>query len=711
MNPADAAAVGRTMRFENGTIIAGFLLALLLDMQPAMAEPAASDVYREHCAVCHGAQLEGSGGPASGPALKGPAFLSHWSRKPPEQLLSYIQKAMPLTAPGSLDPADARAAANVVLVANHLPLASKATAASDRSAFERNIDAGKEDRDATYQASMRARTDLLRHLRPVRDASLAAPSDADWLAWRGTAATHGFSMLNQISTANVGSLALAWSLSLDPGTNAIAPIVHDGVLFMHSSGKVLALDARNGDLLWQYARAEKAMRAPSDQPRGIALYGEALYVPTVDNHVLALDAKTGKLLWDHEIAPPADMLQLTAAPLAVRGKIIQGVSGCSGQEAGGGCYIVALDAKTGREVWRFHTIAQPGQPGDDSWNGAPWRARHGGSVWVTGSYDPALNLVYFGTGQTYAISTLLDPQARKGASTDALFTDTTLALNPDTGKLVWYYQHAAGDVWDHDWAFERTIASLDRRPQKIVLTGGKIGIFDALDAKTGAYLWSFDLGLQNIVTAIDPKTGRKTFNKALTPQFGRSVFVCPSSLGNRNWASTAYDPRTRILYIPVVPTCMDFSRSKPGGAITLENYGEMVVHFRRRPGEDGREGWLAALDIAHRKILWTDKWRAPLVSGALATAGGLVFEAGRDRVLRAVGSRSGATLWHARLPSLPNSFPLTYSVDGTQYIAIVVGGATVLDSYESSLTPEEAPVGDAKTIMVFALPSRFATRN
>jgi alcohol dehydrogenase (cytochrome c) len=558
-----------------------------------------------------------------------------------------------------------------------------------------------EDEDATYHAALAARSDLLNRLRSVDDARLVAPAAQDWLGWRGASDTQGFSKLNQIDRANVAGLALRWSLSMDSGTNGVAPIVQDGVMFVQSGISVRALNAATGDLLWKFSRPVSGAFI-SDQPHGIAVYGNAVYVPTIDGHVLALDAKSGKLLWDQEIAPAGHKFWLTAAPLAVHGKIIQGVSGCSSTGAAGGCFIVAYDAKTGQEAWRFHTIPRPGEPGDDSWNGAPWAKRFGASVWNAGSYDPDLNLVYFGTGQTYNISTLLDPQKRKGDSPDALYTDTTLAINPDTGKLVWFYQHAAEDVWDMDWSFERTLVTLDG--QKVVITGGKLGIFDALDAKTGRYLWSFNFGLQNLVTKIDPKTGHKTYDPALMPEVDKHKFICPSIIGDRNWQTSAFDPAKGLLYVPITPTCMEFWRNDDAKALTLQHPGQMAIKMRRPKGSDGQFGWLAALDVVHQKVVWTDKWRAPQSSAALATAGGLVFNGTRDRVFRALDSSTGETVWETSLPALPNAYPFTYMVDGKQYVAIVTGGGTAFDSYVRLLTPEDSSGSNNKTIMVFALP-------
>ena len=691
---------------------AGFAVALSIvgaaAALSAAAEtgPSGEQVYRENCAGCHGVQLGGSSGPAVGPALKGRAFVTKWGKTSSADLAAYIHQAMPLNNPGSLDTASAAAVANYVLATG-----SK-TGISIVDMVRKNAEPGGytmpsavEDQDAAYHTAIDARAALAAKLRPVDDRLLAAPADGDWLAWRGNIATQGYTPLEQVDRANVGKLGLAWALSLPSGTNGVAPLVHDGVMFIHSNGTVQALDARTGDSIWRFSRPATTTRVPSSQPRGIALYGDAVYVPTVDNHVLALDAKTGQLRWDHQIGKPTDMLQLTAAPIVTHGKVIQGVSGCQGSELPGGCFIVALDAKTGEEAWRFWTVARPGTREGDSWNGAPLERRFGGSNWNTGSYDPDLNLFIVGIAQTYTVSSLLDRQKAKGKSNDGLFTDSTVALDPDTGKMVWYYQHEAAEVWDLDWSFERTLATIDgpKGPQRVVITGGKNGIFDALDAKTGHYLWSVDMGAQNYVTAIDPKTGRKTHDPKLEPVVGQPKLVCPSTIGNRNWMTTAYDPGTRLLYVPMTPTCMDFSRSDPSddGA-----YGEMLIVRRRPPASDGNQGWLAAIDVAHGKIAWVKKRRAPQSSAVLATAGGLVFEGGRDRAFRALDDRSGDTLWQTLLPATPNAYPFSYMVDGVQYVGIVTGGGSAVDAFQTPMTPENPPSNGAKTIMVFALPAQ-----
>jgi alcohol dehydrogenase (cytochrome c) len=408
--------------------------------------------------------------------------------------------------------------------------------------------------------------------------------------------------------------------------------------------------------------------------------------------------RTGKLLWDTPIAGPEGRLQTTAAPLVVKGKVIQGVSGCQGDAFAGGCYIVALDAETGKEAWRFHTIARPGEKGGDSWNGAPTEKRYGGSVWTTPSFDVDTGLLYFGTAQTYNIATLTGPGgSNKPGSKDALHTNSTLAIDPDTGKLAWSYQHFPGDIWDLDWSFEQTVITIAGR--KAVVTIGKLGIVEAVDAKTGKYLWSLDLGLQNLVTAIDPKTGRKTYDPSMIPEKGQTKRVCPGALGVRNWLATAADPTSGQLFVPIVESCMNIGMRDTGDGPS----GDMLLETLAMSGNGGQHGRVAAIDLATRKVTWTNRRRAPAASAILATAGGLVFEGSLDRWFRALDSASGKVLWQARLDDSPHGFPITYMAGDTQYVAIVTGGGTPHDFIYRSFTPEFRIPARQRTLWVFKL--------
>ncbi len=466
-----------------------------------------------------------------------------------------------------------------------------------------------------------------------------------------------------------------------------------------------ALDAATGERLWQYVRPLPAAlnEGRSSRAKSPGDLRKQAVRPTPDKHLVALDMRTGALLWDHDVVGDTG-LQLSSGPVAARGKVVLGAS-LNVNGAPGGSFILALDVQTGQEAWRFNTIARPGQPGGDSWNGRAVGERFGAGVWTSGSYDPARNLLYFGAGNTYDIATLLMPHERKGESNDGLYTDSTLAIDADTGKLVWFYQHMNRDVWDQDWAFEQTLATLqvDGRPREVVLTAGKLGIFDVMDAATGQYLFSKDLGVQNLVVAIDPKTGRKTTNPALEPEPGKVRVVCPSTTGVRAWPATAFDPDTHIVYVPATESCMDYAWAPRGAAETAKGGVDIRYPNRHRPDSDGNFGRLQAVNLQTRQVAWTDRQRAPMASSALATAGGVVFVGSEDRRFSAYDAATGKVLWDTPLSASPSSSPVTYEVGGVQYVAVVTGGGGAYDSDGQSLMAEAAPPAAGVTVMVYRL--------
>jgi alcohol dehydrogenase (cytochrome c) len=666
---------------------------------PAASGPAEPAAYRANCAACHGDDLGGR----FGPALSGSAFLGRWRTRSADALRDYVRLRMPPAKPGGLGEADYAAATAYVEQASGLEQARRQRANGDVMNDKGEAipsSWGRPNYDATYRAARARLEGLAGRLSPVAPDGGRTAKPADWTRWRGDAATSGFSRLTQINTGNVAGLKLAWSLALGSGTNAVAPLVRDGVMFLNASGTVEALDAASGAVIWSYARPAASTRQPISQPRGIALSASTVIVPTLDNHLLALDARTGKLVWDTVLAPADSGFQLTSAPLVVRDKIVQGVAGCFGVEVPGGCYIVGLDAASGRVLWRFDTIAKSGRPGGDSWRGLPDDQRFGASVWTAGSYDPELNLVYFGTAQTYRVSTLLKAGPQPDSSSAALFTDSTLALDPDTGALAWHYQHQARDVWDLDWAFEQTIAetSVAGHRRKVILTVGKMGIVEALDARTGAYLWSYDLGLQNVVAKIDPRTGAKTVSPAAVLEPRKPKLVCPSLFGARSWPTTAYDPVSETLYVPLSEACMmlTYDPAAPGSDMRV---GDVTP----RPGADGRFGQIAAVDVRHATLRWRERRRAPSASALLATAGGLLFEGSLDGWFFARDSRSGKVLWKAKLADTPNSFPITFMAGGRQFVAVATGGGSVFDLAFRHLTPEIPKSQAAMTLWVFSV--------
>lgn len=534
---------------------------------------------------------------------------------------------------------------------------------------------------------------------PVTDSMLNHSPAGEWLTWRRTYDDMGFSPLRQITTVNVKDLRVAWSLTLPAGPNEATPLVHDGVLFVHSFGdNVQALDAATGDELWHYARKLPEGTHPSVK-RNMALYGDKIYVGTSDAHVVALEVKTGNVVWDRAITSGGGTL--TGGPLVAKGKLMQGIGG--GRP--GGAYISALNAETGEDGWRFYSIARPDQLGGNSWNDVPLEKRSGGSVWTAGSYDPDLNLVFFGPGNTYDTGPLRNPVVRAGVTNDALFTNTTVAINPDNGKLVWFYQHMPNDQWDMDWGFERQIVSLrgaNGQTRKLVVTASKAGIYDAVEAESGKYAFSFDMGLQNFITSIDSVTGAKTFDQNLIPGAGKPVMICPHAGGGRNWIPGAYNPDSRVLYVPANETCMNLNPVTPGEDPYFST--GVVVRLRPRPGSDGRYGRLQAINLDTKKTIWTERQRAPQTTGVLATGGGLVFAGALDRWLTAYDDASGRVLWRVRLNDVPNSAPITYMANGNQYLAIVVGYGGAQAMSFPQLTPEiPLPVVRSSAIWVFEL--------
>ncbi len=671
--------------------------------------------YARNCASCHGAGLEAG---EFGPPLKGRAFLDRWGGRPVAELSAYLRTNMPLGRVGELDNEAYSGLIALLLNANGA-VAGQQALPSDPNALRmvRLPGEARSEQEKLRSTSLGAitpgvqlpswprRASPLERYTPVTEAMLNAPPDGEWLTWRRTHSATGFSPLQQVTRQNVQGLRLAWSLTLPPGLNEMEPLVHDGVLFVFSyRDNVQALDAETGDELWHYARALPESSVPSTKRTAMALYGNKLFIGTSDLHEVALDVKTGRVVWDQPLAARIEPgASLTGGPVVAKGKVMQGIGG----RAAGGNYIVALDSETGHEVWRFYTIPRPGQPGGDSWNGLAVDQRQGASIWTSGSYDPQLNLVFFGPGNTYDTGPLRYPSGKPGVSSDGLYTDTTLALDPDTGKLKWYFQHVHNDQWDLDWAFERQLVSLPvgGRIRKLVVTAGKIGIWDALDAQTGQYAFSFDMGLQTLVAAIDPTTGEKTIDPALLPDRHHTVTVCPHGGGGRNWMPASYNPNTHVLYVPAQETCMDLAPAGPDQRGFLSS--GVNVTMRPRPDSDGRYGRLQAIDLGQRKTLWMERQRAFQSGGVLDTAGGLVFAAATDRWFTAYDDANGKALWRVRLTDIPNAPPISYSVRGHQYVAIVAGFGESAPSVFTVLTPEiPLPIARSTSIWVFALPER-----
>jgi alcohol dehydrogenase (cytochrome c) len=679
-------------------------------------------LYDAGCVACHGADLSGTGARP----LKGRTFMGRWAGGSSlGAMFKYIRDNMPPGGAGSLTPEQITSLMALILKENGLKPGAEALPADYRALQALRLPyTGDTSGGLSLQAKLPpwpSASNPAAKLSPVTDAMLQNPPPSDWLSWRRTLDGQGFSPLDQITRANVRGLRLAWSFNLAPGPNAATPLVHDGVLFVYSNrDQVDALDAASGNVLWTYKRALPATSSglPMRVKRNMALYGDRLYLATGDNQMISLNAKTGELVWESPTGPAS------GGPLVVNGKVIEGLfrgdrmptqdNAAAARPdlaknpcvtCGGYGRILGLSAADGAKLWNFNVVPQPGEAGTNSWNDIPFDQRSGGSVWTTGYYDPALDLVFIGTGNTYNTAPLAKPIGKPGVTNDALYTDTTLALKPETGKLAWYFQHQPNDQWDLDWVYERMILTLPvaGKPIKAIVTAGKMAIIDALNAANGKYLFSIDAGLQNIVTHIDPVTGRKTVDPALVPGPGKTAKVCPAQNGAKNWIPGSYDAASATLFLPLNAACMVMEPIDPGETSPLSS--GVRWSLAPRADSDGRYGRVQAFDLVARKTKWVAAQRAPMTSGVLATAGGLVFAGGLDRVFSAYDSNDGKLLWSTRLGDVPSGAPISFAVNGRQYIAVVAGYGTMLSGGYLSLVPEIAvPTTPSSSIYVFELP-------
>ncbi len=665
-------------RTQVSGIATTFALGLLLSPMAAAQAPSFTDEqasrgridYAQKCAGCHGPRLEGE---HLSPPLVGDRFDRGWRGKP-AAVLSYHLRRMPpepVDNPGGLSDTTYANILAYILKSNGFEAGDVALPTDMDSLASLTIPAREGDGldiDAPVLTAENAA--LLESLPTVTDAMLLDPPPGDWLQNGRTYDGSTYSPLDTINRDNVDFMAIAWRAPLRPGNSMPMPLVHAGVMYLHTfPDTVLALDATNGQVLWRH---QYKPDGASSQKMGLALHGDKVFVPTSDMHVLALNARTGELIWDHEIAlttPAAKAAyNLRSAPLVVAGKVIQGITASFAPQGG---FALALDIETGKEAWRFNTIARPNEPYGNSWNNVPMERRSGGSIWHQGTYDPELNLLYYGIAPTYDTGPLLHPADARDVTSEALYTNCTVAIRPDTGELVWHYQHMANDQWDLDWVFERQIVTveIDGEPRKAVMNVGKMAILEAVDAATGEYLFSVDAGLQNVIVDIDPETGEKTIDKDRLPDPERETLVCPSAIGARSWPPTSYSPKTRFDYLPLTEVCMTLGQE---GAPLLTS-GVKIGPASHPDAADGLVGRVQAIDVANQKLAWVHEQAAPITTGLLATAGGVVFSGDLEPSLKAFDDSTGEELWRAQLDDAPSSGLITYKVGATQYVAVVVG--------------------------------------
>jgi len=546
---------------------------------------------------------------------------------------------------------------------------------------------------------------------PVTDATLQKPGPGDWLAWRRTLNGWGFSPLDQVNAKNVAELRMAWTRPLGPGNSEGTPLVHDGIMFVPSAGDYIqALDARTGDLIWEYKRKLPEGARPKTN-RTIALWGNLVINSSSDNFIYALDAKTGSLVWETPVLDPTKRAPTSGGPIIANGKVITGRQ-CQPDATMESCVVTAHDAKTGKELWRFHTIPRPGEPGDETWGNVPLEQRWHVGTWMVPSYDAELNLIYIGTSVTIPAPKF----TLAGNDKQYLYHNCTLALNADTGKIVWYYQHIV-DHWDLDHPFERILVDTAVAPnardvawmnpkirpgeRRKVITGipGKTGVVYTLDRQTGEFLWARPTVMQNVIRTIDGATGAVTVNPEVTfTRINQEQFVCPGSNGGKNWPAGAYSPTTNTMFMPLQNLCMTATTTTdqrdPSKVYGITMKQEFAI------GAD-KVGTVWAISAETGQVAWKHEQRAGTLS-LVATGGGLVFVGDANGRFKALDEKTGKVLWESIVGSPASGYPITYAVGGKQYVATITGPSLAANS-DRSVTTELKP-GNAANVFVFALP-------
>ena len=638
------------------------LLPLFASLAVAQSGAGSGQVlYSQFCAVCHGAAGEG----ASGPDLTNPL----WQRSVrDDDLERTIRTGRAGTAmPSFEDRIDA--AGRRALIAHLRRLAASAVEAANALAVpEIHVTAGSLQN-------------------PDRDPD-------EWLMYGRDYGNRRFSPLEEITRANVRNLVPAWSFQTGtPDGLEATPLFVNGVLYLSTSwDHVFAIDARTGAELWHYRRRlpEKLRYCCGPVNRGVAILGSTLYLGTLDAHLVALDARDGRVRWDVEVGKVDENVSITAPPLVAGDKIITGMAGGDFPSRG---FLDAYDASTGKRLWRFYTVPGESEPGVDTWAGDS-RKTGGGATWMNGSYDPALNLVYWGTGNPFPP---YDGDVRHGRN---LYCNSVVAVHADTGKLAWSYQFTPHDVWDYDGVNEMVFAdgfAWQGRRLNILLHADRNGHLFALDRATGAFLYAKPF-VRTTWTAGFDAAGRAAVNPRAISSY-EGARVCPGAAGGKEWNAMAYSPATGMVYVPAIENCA-----------TFYNYGAEARSKGLPPGPDGFRyltgqayGKVMAIRAATGETAWESKTRTPMGSGMLATAGNLLFTGTAEGSFEAFDAEKGSLLWSYQTGSGIRAAPISFRLDGHQYIAIASGMGGAVGGFTGAGAPWMRNYRPGATLFVFRL--------